>query len=335
MDALDVILLGALACCFVGAAAVAVAEVALIRVRRSRVLVDATAGDRRSRQLLALLDELPVVLNTILLVVLLLQVAAATIGAFLAQRWFGGLGVTLGSILLTVALFVYAEAIPKTMAVRHPYGLARRATPALRLVVGFWRPVVAGLVRLADLQLPGGGATLGALTEEEIRSSAKESAMAGEIDVTDAILVDRSFEFGDRCVGDVMVPRQHIAAVEAGQSVVEVFASAIAFGHRRLPVYRGGLDDVVGVVRLRDVAAAARTSPRSTAAQLMTDVLRCGAGCRIERLLHDMQSTGRWLAIVADDDGRTLGLVTIEDIVAELVGEIADERAVPTAPGSP
>lgn len=331
---LDLVLAGGLVVCFVSAAVLAAAEVALLRVRRSMAAVDADRGDRRARHLLALLDDLPVVLNTVLLLVLLAQVGAATIAGFLAERRFGGIGVTVASVAVTATLFLYAEAIPKTMAVRSPYSLARRATPIIAVLVRIWRPIVAVLLRLADLQAPGEGAVVSALTEEEFRALARESASVGTIAETDAVLVDRSFEFGDQTLRDVMVPREKIVAVHAAERVVPILAGAIASGHRRLPVYRRNLDDVIGVVRLRDVAAATRTAPDALAEDLMSGVLRRPADYPIARTLTDMQDAGVWLAVVTE--GRhVVGLVTIEDVVAELVGEIADERAVPRGLGPP
>ena len=318
--------------CFAGAAGLSIAEVSILRVRRSEVLVRAQEGDARSKRLLALLDDLPVVLNSVLLLVLLLQVVAATVGGVLAGRWFGGIGVSVATVVLTMVLFVYAEAIPKTMAVRSPQRMALRMTPLLTMLVPILKPPVRILVALADLQSPGKGATLGALTEDEIRALARESADAGKIAPDDATLVERSFEFNDRRVAEIMVPRDQIAAVSADDDVVDAMTRAIALGHRRLPVClkdagqsaRGDtdIDRIVGVVRLRDLAASARTFPTATAESLMGEVVRCSPDHLVSDLLSDMQESGQWLAIVEQSDGTTLGLATIEDVVAELVGEI-------------
>lgn len=311
--------------CVAGSAVLALAEVAIVRLRPSD-LVGGEPGDKaRNRQLHTLLDELPTVLNSVLLLVLMLQVAAGTIGGLLAARWLGGYGVTAGTILLTVLLFIYAEAIPKTVAVRAPVDTARRVLPIVKLVVTVMRPLVGLLLRVANLQSPGDIASPGVLREEELRSLTRESARAGAITEEDAELVDRSFEFNDRRVGDVMVMRSDISALEAAQSVVEAADLAISVGHRRLPVYGEGIDDIVGVVRLRDVAAVAKQEPLTAVSTVTSPVLRCGPGDLISSLLSEMQVSGRRLAIVGDAEGRTVGLVTVEDVVAELVGEIADD----------
>lgn len=164
---LEAVLIICFVCCFIGAAGLSAAEVSIVRVRRSEVLVAADGGDVRSQKLLRMIDDLPVVLNTVLLLVLLLQVAAATIGGFLAGRWFGGLGVTVSTIVTTAVLFVYAEAIPKTRAILSPHRTAQRSTPVVWFLGRLFRPVVGGLIKLAGLQ-SGSKITIGVLTEDEL-----------------------------------------------------------------------------------------------------------------------------------------------------------------------
>lgn len=326
MDGVELALAVSWLACFVGAATLSAAEVSIIRVRRSRIVVAADEGDPRARRLLALIDELPIVLNTVLLLALLSQVTTATIGGYLAQRWFGDLGVTVATVAMTMVLFLYAEAIPKTMAIRDPERTARLATPLLGTLVAVLRPVVATLVWLADRQTPGTPPQLSPFTEAELRALARASAEAGVIDRDDATLVDRSFEFGDRRVGDVMVPRSAIAFVRSGASLVDALAVAVAAGHRRLPIGDPGLDQVMGLARFRDIVDAARTTPQAPVASVALPLLRCGPDEPIADLMDRMQATGRWLAIVVDPDGRTAGLVTVEDVVAELVGEIVEDE---------
>ncbi len=326
MGASEVGLVAAWCSCFVLAAGLSLIEVAVVRVRRTRVAVATESGDDRARRLLALIDDLPVTLNAILLLALLMQVTTATIGGVLAERWFGNLGITVATIVTTLVLFLYAEAIPKTVAIRSPYQVARHATPILGPLVTALRPVVAALVWLADRQTPGTGAQLSAFSEGELRALARESADAGVIEIGDAELVDRSFEFGDRRVVDVMVPRADIVYARAEQTVADAMALATGAGHRRLPVAAAGIDTVTGMARLGDIAAAASRSPHDPVASVARSVLRCRPEQRIAALMERMQTTECWMAIVVGADGRTLGLATIEDLVAELVGEIAESE---------
>ncbi len=305
------------------------AEASVLRVQRVRVEVQAADGDHRSARLLGLLDDLPRVLNTVLLVVLLVQIGAATVTGVLSGRHFGNLGVTIASIVLTVVLFVYAEAIPKTYAVRHPYRVARAT---VRLVAGLawvFRPVVTVLVAFADLQAPGSGiATSTVVTEQELRKLALDAAAEGSIEETDRTLMERAFDLGDRTVDEILTPRTEIVAVGVESTIGEALEAAIHSGHRRLPVYEGDLDDIRGVVRIQDLAAAVTESPDAPVLTVATEELVVPETKRVIDLLAEMQRSGVHLAVAVDEHGGTAGIVTIEDVVAELVGRVSDEGEV-------
>ena len=316
------------------AAYLGAAEAALLRVSRVRAAVMAAEGDRAAARVVRLVDDLPRTMNAILLLVLLVQVGAATIAGVVAERHFGNTGVTVASVALTLVMFVYAEAIPKTLAVRNPTRVARAVSvpvAGLALVV---RPLVGLLVRFADLQAPGKGVQTGmTMTEAELVALAVEAEAAGTIDETDRELIERAFAVGDLRVGEIVVPRIDVVAVNAGTPVEEALDRAVAAGHRRLPVYGRDLDDVTGVVRLRDLAAAVADGQTGlSVADLLTPVLAVPESLPIIRVLRQMQQQRRSLAVVIDEHGGTAGMVTIEDLVEELVGEIADEDAAPLPP---
>lgn len=323
----EALLVAALAAGFVGAAVLAVVEVSLLRVRKSRVRVEAAQGDRRSQILLELLDDLPLVLNTVLFVVLICQVGVASISGYLAQRWGGGVWVTVASIVVSLLLFVYAESIPKTVAVRSPHERALGAGRGLRLLVRICRPVVAALVAFAGVHSPGQVGAADVVSEHELRLLARQAAQAGEIEAADAELVDRSFVFGDRQVGDVMVGRDEVVAVMADAQVDEALRVAIAAGHGRVPVLGRDINDVVGMVRLRDLAAASGGEPVDVAS-LMRRPLFCQSDESIAELLERMRASGTWLAVVHNAAFETVGLATVEDIIAELIGEIEEDPVV-------
>jgi len=325
--ALEVILVVLLIFGFGAAALLAVAEVSILRVRRSHIQADALEGDHRSQVLLTLLDDLPAVLNSVLFAVLLCQVAVASISGFLAQRWAGGIWIVLSSAAISLLLFVYAEAVPKTLAMRSPQERALRSAPWLRRLVWACAPIVTALTTLAELQSPA-IQNPDSVSEQELRLLARQSAQAGSIGIADADLVDRSFAFGDRSVADVMVDREQIVAVSSDSYVTDALAIAIAAGHRRVIVVGTDLDDVEGVVRLRDLAAAATDR---TVAEVMSRPLFCGPDDSIALLMERMRSSGNWLAIVTDAHGLTMGVATVEDFVAELLGEIEEAPVVKPA----
>ncbi len=322
----DIPLLSALVVLFLLAVFLAAAEASLLRVPRVRVEVLADQGDQRAARLLRLVSDLPRVMNTVLLAVLLVQIGAATLSGVFAERHFGGIGITITSILLTIVLFVYAEAIPKTYAVRNPMAVARMVARPVELLTWLLRPVVSVLVGFADLQAPGKGiAGQIGVSEEELRRLALEAAAVGEIEPSDAELMEAAFELGDTTVAEILVPRPDIVAVASTSTITDALDTALASGHRRVPVYEDNLDEITGVVRLRDLAAAVARDQPGTVGDLARPPLLVPETKRVIELLREMQANGRHFAVAVDEHGGTAGIVTIEDVVAELVGEVADE----------
>jgi len=318
-------LLVALVVLILVAVVLAAAEAALLRVSRVRVAVLADEGDRRAARVLRLVEDLPRVMNAVLLVVLLVQIGAATIAGVVAERHFGNLGVTLASVVLTLVMFVYTESIPKTVAVRNPIAVARLVAAPVAAITLALRPIVAVLVAFADLQAPGKGlANRPEVTEAELRRLAVEAADAGEIAPSDLELMERAFAAGDEIAAAIMVPRPDVVALSADTGLRDALEVAIAQGHRRLPVYRGDLDDVLGVVRLRDLARAVADEHDVTLVDLLRPAAAVPETRRVVDLLRDLQEARHTIAVVIDEHGGTAGIATVEDVVEELVGTISE-----------
>ncbi len=314
--------------CFAVAVVLAAAEIALIRVPRVRIET-MVEDNKRARRLLGLLDDLPLVLNTILLTVLLVQLGAATVTGILAERWFGNLGIAIATAVLTLVLFVYSEAIPKTYAFHHPTKVALALVLPVAWLLWLLHPIVRGLVWFADLHARGEGmATTPTVTERELRRLAADAVREGEITGEDHMLLERAFVVGDRVAEDVMIPRVDVVSVDQDVSVQDALEVALRSGHRRIVVRGTDLDDIVGVARIRDLVGADDLAFRvGGIARSPLFVTRWTA---IVELLREMQARASHFAVVVDEHGGTAGIVTIEDIVEELVGTLADEDAEPT-----
>ncbi|HSR44258.1 MAG TPA: hemolysin family protein [Acidimicrobiia bacterium] len=332
MDGDDVWLIALLVLAFAVAVFVAAGETALLRVSPIRAASLGAGGDRRAVRLAALLGKLPAVLNAVLLTALLSQIAAATITGILAQRWFGSIGVTVASIVLTLFLFIYAEAIPKTFAVRHSDRVALALASSLALLERMLRPIVRALVWIADLQAPGKGISMApTVTEDELRRLATRAEREGEITGEDLALIDRAFRLGDRRVDDIMVPRADIVAVPADVTIDFALAIALEAGHRRLPVYEETVENIVSMVRLRDMIRVPEPRRELLAvASLALAPLVVPDSKRVLDLLREMQESRTHLAVIVDEYGGTAGLVTVEDIAEELLGSMS-EAPEPTA----
>lgn len=322
----DVILLGLLGFSLVMAAFLALSEASLLRITEFRARSLAEAGNTRAQRLLGLLERLPEVLNLILLLALLSQIGAATITGVLAQSWFGNFGVTVASALLAALLFVYGEAIPKTYAVRNAERTSLLVSGPISVVERALRPLVSGLVWISDIQLPGKGITTSPrVTEAELRLMAGDAAHEGEITQDDQDLIERVFRFGDRKAEDIMVPRPDIVAVPVSATVDEALEASLASGHRRIPVFSGTLENVIGIVRLRDLIDMKRRQ-RDDLREVIGNTLATPESKPLTSLLSEMQEENNHLAIVVDEYGVTAGLVTVEDIAGALIGTISYEE---------
>lgn len=324
MSAIDGVLIIALMALVAVLFVLAMVEASLLHVRRSAVAAHASDTDQQAQRLLGLLDELPTVMNSVLLAVLLAQVSATAIAGVLAQRWLGNTGITIATLAVTVVLFIYGEAIPKTIAIADPVRYAQRFSGlihALNVVLG---PIVSVLVRIAKWQVPSIDRvnTASVVSERELLHLTDEAKEAGEIDESDLELIEKSFMFGDLQVGDIVIPISEVVSVAASTPVESALRTAINAGHRRLIVHDGTPDRVVGFVRLIDLAEASSTSDRSTASTNIRDVLTVDSATLVFDLLREMQRTRCHLAVVTNADDETVGIVTIEDIVEELLGVI-------------
>ncbi|MDX1468684.1 MAG: hemolysin family protein [Acidimicrobiia bacterium] len=329
MTPTDTVLLALLVLALLAAVFMAAAEASLLRLSELRARSLAEAKDPKAERLHRLLQRLPEVLNLILLLALVSQIGAASLTGVLAQRWFGNTGVTVASIALTIVLFIYGEAIPKTYAIRNAEKTALRVSGPISILERLFRPLVAFLVWVADIQAPGTGIdTSPTVTESELRLLARRAAREGEITLHDRTLIERAFRFGDRSADDIMIPRPDIVAVQTATNLEAAIDIALRAGHRRIPVYEDSLENITGVVKLRDMIKA-RDAGGASLDELAFEPLIVPETKSVVGLLEEMQSTNTHVAIVVDEYGVTSGLVTVEDVAEELLGSISEEPREP------
>jgi CBS domain containing-hemolysin-like protein len=259
--------------------------------------------------------------------VLLTQNGAAIIVAILADRYLGGLGVTLASLGFTLLYFVLVEAMAKTYGVLHSDSVALALSPLVALLGRLLAMPTRGLIGLANVLLPGRGLKEGPfVSEEDIRSMAEVGSEEGSIDEGEKELIHSIFEFGDTIAREIMVPRPDIVAIEADKTLRDVQALVLQHGFSRIPVYRGDLDDVVGIVFAKDVLKALHQGKVDMPLpEIVRDAHFVPESKKAADLLKEMRQETFHIALVYDEYGSTSGLVTLEDLIEELVGEISDE----------
>jgi CBS domain containing-hemolysin-like protein len=305
----------------------AIAEASISRLSRARAMALREEKRRNAGLLVEIESDPPRYLNSIYLAVLVCQNGSAILTALLADRLFGDLGVTLVSVAFTLGYFVVVEAMAKTFGILHADRAALAMAP---LVWGLGRLLqlpTRALIGLANILLPGKGIKQGPfVSADEIRSLAEVGHEEGAIAEQEKELIHSIFEFGDTLVREVMVPRPDVIAVEVKSGLDRVQDVMLQRGHSRIPVYAGDLDRVEGWLHAKDVLRALRAGRADAPlAQLLRPVEFVPETTKAARLLHDMQVRRFHLAMVTDEYGSVSGLVTLEDLLEELVGEIEDE----------
>jgi putative hemolysin len=311
------------------AAFLAAAETALTNVPRVRAIALVEAEERGAARLLRLLERRDRALNPVLLLVLVCHLLAATIVGLEAQDHLGPLGILVAVLIEVVVIFVFAEAVPKTFALEHPDRTALFVAPFVHLLVGFplVRLLTRGLIGLSNVVLPGKGRKSGpSVSEDDLLAFADVAVEAGEIESGERALIRSIIDFGDTVAREVMVPRPDMVTINVDATVHDAMDLAITHGFSRIPACGDGIDDVVGVVHAKDLMRAMRDRlARTPVRPLLRPASFVPETKRVSELLKEMQARRTHLAIVVDEYGGTAGMVTLEDLIEELVGEIVDE----------
>ncbi|MGZ4712789.1 MAG: hemolysin family protein [Acidimicrobiia bacterium] len=307
----------------------AAGETAFTRMSRIRALSLEEEGRKGAHRLAVMLERPERTLNVLLLLILVCQMTSASLLGVLLEGAFGGAGLVIGLAVQIVVYFVIGEVAPKTYAIQHPDRAALRLTPFLWGISNFppLRLLSRGLIGLANVLLPGRGLKEGPfVTEEDLRTMADVAADEQAIAREERRLIHSIFEFGDTVVREVMVPRPDMIAVEADATIEDAITRAIDAGYSRLPCYTDSTDDIIGLVYLKDLVQQARAGAgRRPVRVAVRDAVFVPEQKRVSELLREMRTEKFHMAIVIDEHGGTAGIVTLEDLLEEIVGEIADE----------
>jgi CBS domain containing-hemolysin-like protein len=308
----------------------AVAETALNRISRVRAITLAEEEPSKATSALVSLVEHPErFINPLLVMVTILQTAQAFLTTILADSLFGPIGVLIGFVLNVIVFFVLSEALPKTWAVLHSDRAAVMTARTTLMLVSFppLRAISQGLIGLANVLLPGKGLKQGPFVSEKELLGIVEAAAEDEvIEHEERELIESIIEFGDTLAREIMVPRPDMVTLSATDSVSSALDSAIEHGYSRFPVTGDSLDEVRGIAYTKDLM---RVEREGRGHQSIADLVRPAHFVPetkpVARLMREMQSGKYHMAILVDEYGGIAGLVTLEDCIEELVGEIFDE----------
>ncbi len=311
----------------------ALAETSLVRMNRIKAKAMVDEKRRGARQLARLIENPAKFLNPILLLVLVCQLVSATLVGVVAEHLLGGVGVLVGAAFEVIVIFVIFEAVPKNWAVHNPERAALFSAPIVSVVVRFppIRFVSSLLIGLANLIIgqhgdDEDGIRPSYITDSELKAMADVAHEEHVIEHEERAFIHSIIDFGDTVAREVMVPRPDMVTIERDKSITEALETALRAGFSRIPVHNGQIDDIEGIVYTKDLMRAERVGggdqPVRASARPAVFVPESK---EVSSLLRQMQEEKFHMAIVVDEYGGTAGLVTLEDLLEELVGEIVDE----------
>ncbi|SMQ68121.1 Hemolysin, contains CBS domains [Agreia sp. VKM Ac-1783] len=257
---------------------------------------------------------------------------APLMGVGIPEGVVPGISATIAIVFATLLSMIVGELVPKSFALALPLQTAKLVIPAQRLFTMVFKPAVSLLNNSANGLLRAMGIEpkeelSGARTAEELSSLVRRSAMQGSLDVDTATLLNRTLLFSGHTASDAMTPRPRIASVKRTDSAEDVIMLTRTTGHSRFPVLDDDIDDIVGVVHVKQAVSVPRNRRNDVpAAALASNVIRVPETMKLDSLLGELRGRGYQMAIVVDEYGGTAGVVTLEDLVEELVGELDDEH---------
>ncbi|HEX7355634.1 MAG TPA: hemolysin family protein [Mycobacteriales bacterium] len=326
----DIALVVLLAVLVVVAAILACLEAALGRVSPPAARALAEEHRRGAPRLVALMEERARPLNLLLLLRTLAETGALVAATVFVVRQegegFASFGIAVGG--MTVVSYVVIGVIARTLGQQHARRIALASAGPVAALTALFGPLPRLLIALGNAVTPGRGLREGPFASEgELRALVELAEQRGVVDERERQLIDSVFDLGETVVREVMVPRPDMVVIERGKTVRQATSLCLRSGFSRLPVVGESEDDVVGVVFLKDLAAKALSSSRKTwhVEDLMRPASFVPDSKPVDELLREMQAGRVHLAVVVDEYGGTAGLVTIEDILEEIVGEIIDE----------
>ncbi len=301
-------------------------ETAFTCFNKIRIKNLANLGDKKAIEVLKLAEEYDKLLSTILIGNNIVNITSASLATILFTKFFPSSGVTISTIVMTIVVLIFGEISPKTLAKQHPEKFVLSTVSILKFIViiitplnfilSLWKKMFSKLFRKNNEP---------SITEEELKTIIEEVESEGVINRHEGELIRSAIEFDDLNAEDIYTPRIDIVAVEENDSIEEIKETFMESGYSRLPVYSESVDRIIGVIHEKEFYRIVNKKMTSIK-EITKDVLYITPNKKISSLLRDLQQAKTHMAVVVDEYGGTEGLVTLEDIIEELVGDIWDEH---------
>lgn len=308
------------------AAYFAVCETALSSVNKNRIKLAEERGDVRAEKALYALDNFDKAISTLLICTNIVHITAATVVTVAVSNAFGLGAVTLSTIITTIAVFFFGEMLPKSIAKKYAEKFTLSNAATLVFFMKLFSPLSSLLTNIGQkfANLTKGDPEV-SVTEDELYDIIEDMTEEGTLDEDEGELISSAIEFDDKTVGGIMTPKGRIVAINAADDIKDIVDQIRNQNHSRLPVYEGDLDNIIGIVQIRDFLKHYLDNPNLDIKKLVRKALTVPRSMPIDELLPTMSKNKDTIAVVLDMQGKTVGVVSVEDILEELVGDIWDE----------
>lgn len=310
-------------------------ETALLSVNKIRIRHLAETGNKHAKVLIKLLENPELFLTAILIGNNVVNISASVLATGAAIEYFGETGLAVATGIMTLFILVFGEIFPKTLASRNAENIALHVAGPITTIIKIFRPIVWFLTTIINflILLFGGKGRVKHpfVTEEMIEMMLKVGEKEGTIEKHEREIISNVFDFTDEKAHGVMTLRDQIVSIDESETLDNALTLINNSGHSRIPVFRGDFDKIVGMIYAKDfLKFRTQDLSRIKVMQILRPLLLVKVGRDISSILKELQQKKMNLAIVMDNNMRVMGLVSIEDIIEELVGEIFDEYDVET-----
>ena len=315
--------------CLLFSAYFSATETAFSTLNRIRVKTIADKGNKKAKRVLKLSDNWDSMLSTILIGNNLVNILSASLATILFTKWIGEQnGPTISTVILTVVVLIFGEITPKSIAKEHPEAFAMFSAPLLKflMIILFpfnfifkqWKKLVSLIFKPKEHEEN--------IVEEELISMVEESVEEGEIEEDEGQIIRSAIEFNELEIGDIFTPRIDVTAIPSDLPIDEIAKVFVETGYSRIPVYDNDFDNFQGILYYKDFYAQKQVKNTFNIKEILKPIIYVTKNQKINDVLKEFQSKQLHFGVILDEFGSVAGVVTLEDIIEEIVGEIWDEH---------
>jgi len=302
-------------------------EMAFVSINKAVIIDKARKGDKKAKILEELLKNPDNVISAIVIGNNLVNIFASILAGVIATSIFGNIGIGIATVVMMLLILIFSEATPKAFGIKNE-NLALKVARPLSIMTKLFHPMVVLLNSISNglISLIGGKKRETAVTEHEIMAMMRLGEEEGTIEKDEREMVNDVFEFDETHVYEIHTPKDKVEFIRENDTIEDLIQKSIKTGFSRFPAYRKDLNDIVGMVHVKDSLIIEDIS--LPIKNIMRKILRIDSSMKADDVLREMKRNKTHLALLQDRDGKTLGLVSMEDLIEEIFGEISDEHDV-------